>query len=152
MRVLEFEQVVPASIDKVFEFFSEAKNLETITPSFLGFRILKLSTPAIERGTLIWYRLRLHGVPLRWKTLISIWRPPYEFVDEQLSGPYKKWHHTHIFESVEGGTCIRDRVVFELPFGRLGEWIAGRWVQRDVEKIFAYRRTVIEQIFGSSNP
>lgn len=145
---LETEQWVPAPPEVVFPFFSDAHNLERLTPGFLNFRILSISTPALQQGTHIAYRLTLHGIPVRWKTLIREWNPPVSFVDTQLRGPYQRWDHTHEFEPYEGGTIIRDRVHYELPLGALGGIVAGSFVAKDVATIFDFRRTAIRAIFG----
>jgi ligand-binding SRPBCC domain-containing protein len=154
--VLESEQWIPRPVDEVFRFFSVETNLERITPPFLGFRVLRKSTPELGEGTLIDYRLSLRGIPMRWRTRIEEWRPGERFVDIQLSGPYALWHHTHVFEAKDGGTLMRDRVRFRLPLGRLGELVAGWMVRRDVRGIFGYRTKVIGELFPvngtSGNP
>lgn len=147
-EVLEQEQFVPRPIDEVFPFFADAHNLEKLTPEFLNFEILNISTPQLAAGTLIDYRLRLHGIPLRWRTKIDEWEPGRRFVDVQLQGPYALWHHTHEFEPCDGGTLVRDRVRYRLPAGALGALVAGSFVQRDVNRIFDYRRERLEEIFG----
>jgi ligand-binding SRPBCC domain-containing protein len=146
--VLEVEQWVPAPLDTVFSFFADARNLERITPPFLHFRILAVSTPTLRTGTRIDYRLSLHGVPVRWQSLIQDWQPNRTFVDVQTRGPYRRWEHTHEFESWNGGTIIRDRVAYELPVGALGAAVAGGFVAGDVARIFAFRRTAVREIFG----
>jgi ligand-binding SRPBCC domain-containing protein len=133
----------------VFSFFSEASNLEKITPPWLHFRILSQSTPKIEKGTLIDYRLRLHGIPIKWRTLIADWNPTHDFVDTQLKGPYKLWHHTHIFEAQNGGVLMTDRVKYQVPLGTLGRWAAGNFVKKDIEEIFRYRKEIITKFFGA---
>ena len=143
------EQWVPQPPDKIFPFFCDEKNLETLTPPFLNFSVIGKSTPEIGQGTLIDYRLSLHGLPLRWRTRIEDWNPGSSFVDTQLKGPYSRWHHTHEFEPLAGGTLMRDRVLFQLPLGFLGDW-GGRWkVTDDVQQIFAYRRKKVDELFGS---
>jgi uncharacterized protein (TIGR01777 family) len=143
---------VNRKMDEVIPFFSSEKNLEKITPHFLLFHVLGKSTLEMEEGTLIDYRLKIHGFPVRWQTRISKWQmnPVYsEFVDEQISGPYARWHHTHGFEPVAGGTWLTDRVVFRLPWVSLGGQLALPWVQKDVRSIFEYRKKVISEIFSS---
>lgn len=140
------KQFVPRDIENVFKFFSEAANLEQITPPFLNFKISKMSTKTIHKGTLIDYKLNLKGIPLKWKTLIADWNPPHSFVDTQLSGPYTKWHHTHRFEKLGNGTLLSDEVRYKLPLGFLGQVMASTFVQKDVEKIFKFRREVIHKI------
>lgn len=141
------EQWVPHSPDEVFPFFADAHNLERITPPFLKFRILKVSTPVLQNGTRIDYQLSLHGVPVRWQSLIREWSPNRSFVDSQTRGPYRRWDHTHEFEPHRGGTILRDRVEYELPLGALGGLVAGAFVARDLEAIFAHRRATIREIF-----
>ncbi len=147
VRLLVARQWVPAPIDEVFGFFSEAKNLEALTPAFLHFHVASMSTAAIEEGTEIAYRLRLHGVPLGWRSRISHWRPPTSFVDEQLTGPYALWHHEHLFERLAGGTLITDRVHFKLPAGVLGAFGGSLLVDRDLEQIFGFRQQAIAARF-----
>jgi ligand-binding SRPBCC domain-containing protein len=143
----EAELWVPAKIEDVFAFFSRAENLETITPPFLGFQILGERSPEMKEGTLIDYRIKVHGVPMKWRTRIARWNPPHEFVDTQLKGPYSVWHHTHSFESKDGGTLMKDRVRFRLPLGFLGDLVAGWMVKRDVKQIFEYRQSTIQSLF-----
>ncbi len=143
------EQFVPHEIESIFPFFSEARNLEAITPEWLNFKIQRVSTPSIEKGTKIRYRLKLHGIPLSWITDIAEWEPPLRFVDNQIRGPYSLWYHEHTFESVRGGTLLRDWVRFELPMGKLGQWFGLGKVKSDVSRIFEHRRVKIEEMFGS---
>ena len=146
-HVLETEQWVPAPVEEVFTFFSAETNLERITPPLLNFHVIGKSTPQIEQGTLIDYRLKIRGVPLKWRTLIEIWEPGKRFVDTQIKGPYALWHHTHFFEPKDGGTLMRDRVRFRLPLGWLGDLVAGWMVKRDVRAIFEFRSQTISGIF-----
>ena len=141
------EQWVPRSPDEVFPFFGDAHNLERITPPFLKFRILHVSTPSLQNGTRIDYQLSLHGIPVRWQSLIRDWNPNRSFVDSQTRGPYRRWDHTHEFEPHRGGTILRDRVSYELPLGAVGGLVAGGFVARDLAAIFAYRRATIREIF-----
>jgi uncharacterized protein (TIGR01777 family) len=143
------EQFVPRELESIFPFFSEARNLETITPEWLNFKIQRVSTPSIEKGTKIRYRLKLHGVPLKWITDIAEWEPPLRFVDNQIRGPYSLWYHEHSFEAVRGGTLLRDWVRFQLPMGKIGQWFGLGKVRSDVSRIFEHRRVKIQEIFGS---
>lgn len=145
---LESEQWVPAPPSVVFPFFADARNLEELTPPFLGFRVLAVSTPTMAAGTRIDYRLSLHGIPMRWQSLVRDWEPERSFVDVQTRGPYRCWEHRHEFEPFRGGTVIRDRVVYELPLGALGGVLAGSWVARDLDAIFAFRRARVRARFG----
>ncbi len=143
---------IPRPVDEVFSFFSDPYNLERITPPFLRFRVSATTDDPVRQGTLIDYRLRLHGVPIRWRTRIEEWLPQQRFVDRQLSGPYKLWHHTHDFEAYDGGTRIRDHVRYQLPFGRIGTFVAGSLVLREINEIFLYRRNETRNFFGASEP
>ena len=133
---------------QVFSFFSDPGNLEKITPEFLRFRILGMTTPQVGDGTLIDYALRLHGLPVRWQSRIESWTPNRMFVDVQTRKPYAAWHHTHEFEPDEGGTIIRDRVRYRLPFGALGELVAGWLVGRDLDAVFDFRRRRIQELMA----
>jgi len=139
---------LPHSREEVFEFFSAARNLEQITPPLLKFEVLTPEPIPMGEGTLIDYRLRVHGLPLRWRTKITRWNPPYQFADIQLKGPYKLWDHTHTFQEEDGGTRMIDEVVYELPFGPLGDIVHALSVRRDVEEIFRYRNSVIGTLFA----
>ena len=141
------EQFIPRKIEEVFSFFSDAYNLEKITPDILNFKILSVSTPQIEKGTLIEYKLKIHHVPVKWRTEISDWQPPQKFSDNQLKGPYSLWYHTHSFESVPGGTLMTDVVRYKLPLGSFGNLIAGLPVESDINEIFEYRRATITELF-----
>ncbi len=151
-RELYREQWVPRPIDQVFEFFSDAYNLEQITPDFMNFSVLGLEPEALGVGTTIRYKLRLRGLPMRWKSVIESWDPPHGFVDRQLTGPYSLWHHTHEFVARDGGTLMIDRVCYRLPLGAVGELVAGAMVDGDVTRIFDYRFEVIQKLFGASRP
>ncbi len=148
--LLERQQVVPCGKEEAFGFFSDAYNLELITPPFLRFKILDVRPAQLCRDALIDYRLVLHGFPIRWRTRIESWEPPHAFVDVQLKGPYALWHHTHTFESVDDGTLIRDRIRYRLPLGTLGRIVAGRLVEHDLRRIFDYRRDATARILGES--
>jgi ligand-binding SRPBCC domain-containing protein len=114
-------------------------------PPFLNFQVLTPKPVHMFAGTRIDYRLRLHGIPIRWKSEISEWDPPRRFVDRQLSGPYRLWHHLHTFEEVEGRTLVRDVVDYSVPGGRIVNWL---FVRRDLTRIFTFRRLQLEAFFG----
>ena len=133
--------------DRVFPFFAAAENLERITPPELRFRIVSDTPIDLREGTLIRYRLRLLGVPFEWLTRIAVWNPPYEFVDEQLRGPYRQWIHRHTFSDSAGGTRMDDVVDYALPLYPLGE-VASPLVAAQVRRIFAYRASVIERLLA----
>jgi hypothetical protein len=143
---LECEQTVPGDLQDVFRFFSDPRNLESITPPWLRFRVTDCSTPDLREGTTIDYRLRVHGLPIRWRSLISSWKPPFEFVDEQVSGPYRLWVHRHTFSQTDDGVRVQDRVDYSVLGGRLVERL---FVRRDLERIFEYRRASLASLLAS---
>lgn len=142
------EQLVPHPLHEVFAFFSRAENLQEITPPWLSFNVLRVQPQPVQKGTLIDYRLKVHGLPLRWTSEIVLWEPPRQFVDVQVRGPYKLWHHTHRFVEEGGGTRIIDEVLYQLPFGPLGELAHWALVRRDVERIFDYRELRVRSLFA----
>jgi ligand-binding SRPBCC domain-containing protein len=146
-HVLERVQYVDRPLEEVFAFFAEARNLERLTPAWLSFEVLTPAPIAMQTGTRIEYRLRLHGFPMRWVSLIESWEPGNGFVDRQIRGPYKLWHHTHEFEPLGSGTLVRDRVRYAIPFGLLGDLVRLLLVGRDLERVFAFRRAAISKVF-----
>ncbi|HRI03249.1 MAG TPA: SRPBCC family protein [Pyrinomonadaceae bacterium] len=134
--------------EEVFEFFSNAENLERITPPELGFNIITPLPIDIKKGTLIDYRLSLHGFPIKWRTEITHWEPPFEFIDMQLRGPYKQWIHTHRFTEPEPGkTLMEDEVRYRLPFEPVGD-VVKFLVGGKIKKIFDYRRQAVNEYFS----
>jgi ligand-binding SRPBCC domain-containing protein len=148
VHVLEREQLVAAPPEKVFAFFALARNLERLTPPWLRFAVLSPEPIEMAPGTLIEYRLRLHGLPLRWTSRIEEWEPGRAFVDRQLSGPYRLWEHRHDFSGLDGGTVVRDRVRYALPLGPLGNLAHAGFVRRDLERIFDFRREAVRRELG----
>jgi ligand-binding SRPBCC domain-containing protein len=147
-HVLRRVQRFPRPIDDVFAFFADAGNLEAITPAWLGFQVLSPQPITMRSGNRIQYRIRWHGLPMRWLTEIQLWSPPTEFVDVQLRGPYRLWHHTHRFESIDGGTLMCDEVRYAMPLGALGR-LAHAWsVKSELEALFDYRAVMISKILG----
>jgi len=144
---LEKLQFVRAPRADVFAFFSLAQNLELLTPAFLKFRIVTPLPIAMEQGALIEYRIGLGGVPMKWLTEIREWVPGERFVDIQLRGPYRYWHHLHEFRDVNGGTEMRDCVDYELPLGPLGSLAHALAIERMLKKIFDYRVAAVERMF-----
>jgi ligand-binding SRPBCC domain-containing protein len=140
-HILEREQRLPGTPDEVFAFFADARNLEALTPPLLRFRVVTPEPIVMGAGTLIRYRLRVHGVPVSWLTRIAAWEPPHRFVDEQLKGPYALWQHIHTFAPTGdgAGTIMRDLVRYRVGFGPLGALAARLLVRRDVEAIFDFR-------------
>jgi ligand-binding SRPBCC domain-containing protein len=148
VHVLQREQRVDRARDEVFAFFADAFNLEALTPPLLGFEVLTPRPIEMAAGTRIRYRLRVHGVPLRWLTEIREWAPPERFVDAQLRGPYSVWEHTHEFAALPGGaTLMRDTVRYRPVLGPLGA-LALPLVRRDLAAIFDFRRDAVARLLG----
>lgn len=144
VHILERLQRVDLPIARAFEFYGDAHNLERITPPWLGFEVTTPGLIEMGVGTSIEYLLRLHRVPVRWRTRIEAWEPPRRFVDVQVKGPYSLWEHAHTFEEDgSGATIIGDRVRYSIPFGPLGEIADRLLVRRDLRRIFDYRREAV---------
>jgi ligand-binding SRPBCC domain-containing protein len=148
LHKLESEQRVERPLPEVFEFFSKPGNLQRITPPWLSFEIVGEEPGAVTAGMEIEYRLRVHGVPMHWRSRIDRFELDREFVDSQLNGPYKVWIHQHRFEADGETTIIRDTVRYQIPFGILGALAHLLFVRRDLRRIFAYRHSAVEVILG----
>ncbi|WP_010588343.1 SRPBCC family protein [Schlesneria paludicola] len=146
---LSAEQWLPRPLDEVFEFFADAYRLQDLTPPFLNFQVLTPRPVDMFAGTTIDYRLKLHGIPIRWRSEITEWQPPLRFVDRQLKGPYRLWNHLHTFEMKDGGTLVRDIVDYAVPGGALIHWLM---VRRDLMRIFEYRHGQLASYFGAGDP
>jgi ligand-binding SRPBCC domain-containing protein len=148
MRVHEFDsaQWLPLPREQIFDFFSDAANLDAITPRWLRFRTLTPAPVVMRAGTLIDYNLRIRGIPIRWRTRIDLWEPPFRFVDEQVSGPYRLWVHEHTFVAANGGTLMRDRVRYAVPLDPL---VHRMLVRPEIERIFAYRTEQMHRRFAA---
>jgi len=142
---LDSEIWLPAPLNDVFDFFSDASNLETLTPDFLNITIITPMPCQMRQGLLLDYRIKLWGFPLKWQSEITEWEAGIRFVDEQRKGPYRYWHHNHTFESKDGGTLVGDHVDYAVP----GGWLIDRLiVRRDLKKIFDFRHRKLVEIFG----
>jgi ligand-binding SRPBCC domain-containing protein len=145
LRTLRASVWLPRPVEEVFCFFADAHNLGILTPDFLRFEILTPGRIEMAVGTLIDYRIRAHGLPMKWRTRITAWDPPFRFEDVQLKGPYRRWEHTHEFEPRDGGTLCRDLVRYAVPGGAL----VRRWfVDPDLRKIFGFRQRKLIELFG----
>ena len=148
MRRFQFQSTlwVPRPREEVFAFFSDALNLERITPPWLQFHVITPTPIRMEVGTQIDYRIKIRGIPARWRSRITVWEPPGRFVDEQVRGPYRLWVHEHRFTEDSTGTVCEDHVQYAPPGGAL---INRLFVERDIRNIFSYRTERLRQIFGS---
>ncbi|MFN8706778.1 MAG: SRPBCC family protein [Planctomyces sp.] len=144
VHVMRTSVILPRSRDEIFAFFSDAFQLQRLTPEWVNFGILTPAPILIREGCLIDYKLRIHGIPVRWRTEISSWNPPFAFTDRQLKGPYSLWEHRHIFEEVPGGTLMHDIVRYRSPGGRLLNWL---FVENDVRRIFEFRALKMIELF-----
>ena len=142
---LTAQQWFPLPRADVFAFFADAFQLEAITPPWLNFQVRTPRPIQMRVGRLIDYRLKLHGIPIRWRTEITQWEPPFRFEDSQLRGPYRLWQHEHVFEERDGGTLMTDRVRYDLIGGKLVHSI---FVRPDLQRIFAYRQQEIPRLLG----
>jgi ligand-binding SRPBCC domain-containing protein len=148
-HILERTQIINSPREQVFDFFADAANLERITPPELNFHITTPPPIDIKKGCLIEYQLKLRGIPIKWKTEITGWNPPFDFVDSALKSPYKQWIHLHKFTVGENGeTIMQDIVRYRLPFEPFGD-VAHWFVKRELKYIFDYRRKIVEEIFRS---
>ncbi len=148
LHSLSREQILPASPAEAWDFFSSPRNLDAITPPDLGFRILHCPSETMHEGQIIAYRVKiLPGLWIPWVTEIKGVQEGRAFIDDQRFGPYKFWHHRHLFEPVEGGVKVTDLVHYALPLGPLGTLAHAVFVRRKLERIFDYRRTELERRF-----
>jgi ligand-binding SRPBCC domain-containing protein len=141
---LKYDTLVPAPLDATFAFFSDAANLERLTPGWVQFSIVTPLPIIMRAGLEIDYRIRLHGVPLAWTSRIDVWEPGRCFVDRQIAGPYLWWRHEHRFETAGDAT----RVIDEVEYVPRAAWMTARLVRRDVERIFQYRQKALQEIFN----
>ena len=150
-HILERTQIIDLPREQVFNFFADAVNLERITPPELNFHITTPQPIDIKMGCLIDYQLKLRGIPITWKTEITQWNPPFDFIDSALKSPYKQWIHLHTFEEgTSGETIMKDIVRYRLPLEPLGD-LAHWYVKKELKYIFDYRYKVIEEIFQSKS-
>lgn len=136
---------LPKPVDQIFPFFADARNLERITPPFLKFTVVTPEPIDMRVGALIDYKLNVRGLPIRWRSRISRWEPGVAFVDEQIKGPYRRWHHTHTFQPLDGGTLAGDIVEYAVPGGPIAHAL---FVKRDVRSIFEFRSKKLLELFG----
>jgi ligand-binding SRPBCC domain-containing protein len=153
MKTYFFKQEthIPHPLETVFHFFSNAENLNRLTPPHLDFEILTPLPIQMAEGTLIDYQLKIYKIPIKWKTKIIAWEPPYRFIDAQLKGPYRKWIHEHKFEATDDRTKMTDTVEYAIPGGIFSPAINNLFVRRDIQKIFNFRESQLLTIFRSND-
>lgn len=149
MYSLERTQSFPIPIEEAWDFFSSPENLKAITPGDMGFDIVSVLPGKVYAGMIITYRIKpLFNIPLRWITEITHVREPHFFIDHQLSGPYRFWHHQHHFSTIPGGTEMTDILHYAMPFGVAGRMVHFSFIGKKIEEIFDYRHNVLAEHFG----
>ncbi|WP_342827327.1 SRPBCC family protein, partial [Candidatus Lucifugimonas marina] len=144
--LLKSETLVSSSLDESFEFFASAENLNLITPPWLRFNVVSKPPIKMFTGAQIQYRLRIHRIPVSWRSEIAIWEPPLRFVDRQISGPFRDWYHLHeLSRNPSGGTLITDQVEYKVPLGKIAH---SMFVGRDLLRIFRFRNQQVEKILS----
>lgn len=147
MKTVSFEAKLwlPKAREQIFAFFADPRNLDKLTPAWLRFEIVTPEPMEMRKGTRLDYKLRLHGIPIRWQSEIAGWEPPLRFVDRQTRGPYRLWIHEHNFISKHGGTIVEDRVEYATPGGGIVQKLL---VAPDLRRIFSYRHKVLRNLFA----
>jgi ligand-binding SRPBCC domain-containing protein len=149
LHTLHRQQHLPIALNEAWTFFSDPRNLPLITPASLDFVITSEVPAKMYAGLLISYQVRpLWGIPVRWVTEITQAQEPYLFVDEQRFGPYRLWHHRHLFREVAQGVEVQDIVTYVLPYGPLGDLLNPLLVRPQLDWIFNYRQQVLSERFG----
>jgi ligand-binding SRPBCC domain-containing protein len=142
---LQTQLWLPQPREEIFNFFSDPSNLDRLTPPWLHFEVLTPKSVEMNAGTLLDYRLRLHGIRLRWQSEISVWEPPNRFIDRQTKGPYRQWVHEHNFSAHQGGTLVGDSVTYSVPGGRI---IQKLLVAPDLDRVYGYRHKILKELFN----
>lgn len=152
---LQRQQIVHGDLESVFPFFERPENLIIITPPSLGFRVLTPSPVPMNQGRIIDYTIRVKGIKLRWRSIITDYEPPHLFSDEQLKGPYSYWRHTHQFEAMGDATKLSDHVTYALPSAipsPLTDAVNRFFVEPQLKHIFDYRQRKFAELFGTPQP
>ena len=153
MHSLAQEQWLPISREEAWKFFSSPRNLEKMTPPGMGFRIVDLPSGTLYEGEIIEYAVKaLPGIWIPWVSEIKALREGESFVDDQISGPFKFWHHRHSFEEKDGGVLVRDLIHYSVGFWFMGEIAHRLFVKKQLEEMFAHRRVTLEEKFGKATP
>ena len=146
---LESKQKLPISLNEAWDFFSDPKNLKTITPDYMGFKTLSGDGRKMFPGQIIQYIVTpVLGIPMKWVTEITHVQDKKYFVDEQRFGPYALWHHKHFFTEIEGGIEMEDIVDYKVPMGFIGQLVHPFLVKPKLNEIFGYRTKKLIELFG----
>ena len=146
-RTLHRTTIINESREEVFKFFSTPGNLDRITPPSFAMKKTWMSTEDIRKGTLIDYKIKVNGIPLKWRTEITVWEPPYRFIDVQLKGPYRIWIHEHIFEQQGNRTVMHDHVQYLSPGWFIEPLIEKWYIRKQIDSLFDYREQRLNEIF-----
>lgn len=150
LYTLHTVQKLPISLDKAWDFFSDPKNLNTITPDSMRFETLSGDDKKMFAGQIIHYKISpFPFVKMQWVTEITHVNDHSFFVDEQRFGPYAFWHHKHFFTAIEGGVLMEDIVHYKVPFGIIGRLLHPLLIRPKLEEIFTYRTQKLTTIFGN---
>jgi ligand-binding SRPBCC domain-containing protein len=151
LKIYQFrsKQFWPISIKEAWEFFSNPNNLPQITPPWLNFEVTTQLDSKMYAGMIITYVVRpLLNIPTKWVTEITHVHEPIFFVDEQRLGPYKLWHHQHIFREAQNGIVMEDIVTYAVPFGFIGRIANSLIISKKIKSIFEFRTNVLIKIFA----
>lgn len=146
MMHLRTQMIAPVSVREAFEVFKDPRNLAKITPPWLNFRIVTPEPIVMKKEAVFDYTIRWLGLPMRWRTLITDYEPPFHFVDQQTKGPYVLWRHRHTFHPMEEGTLVSDDVDYILPLGPLGRIAHSAMVGDQLKKIFRFRQETLNEM------
>ena len=142
-------QFLPTGPDTAWEFLSDPRNLQHITPGHMNFSMLTDTVSAMYPGQVICYKVTLWpGISVKWVTEITHVEYGSYFVDEQRFGPYSFWHHKHFINKADGGVIMQDIVDYKLPMGILGQWMNHLVIKNKLSDIFSYRAEKLEAYFG----
>jgi ligand-binding SRPBCC domain-containing protein len=151
LYTLQCETISGRPLPETFAIFEDPYNLAKTTPPWLNFQVTSSEKVKMQKRAEIDYVIRWLQVPIRWKTIITEYDPPYKFVDEQERGPYTLWRHHHTFAETAEGTKVKDRVEYQLPLGLLGRFVHAMVVRRQLLAIFRYRQRELGKMFGGKS-
>ena len=144
------ELLIPIPLEQAWDFFTNPRNLAKLTPKEMKFRhVFEPDADRVYKGMYLVYKVSpIGGIPLTWVTEITEVLPKQRFVDDQIKGPFARWHHIHEFEARGDKTLIRDILYYQMPFGFLGSIAHFLFAKKQVGQIFSFRKDRMEEIFG----